>query len=381
MKRRIFAILLLCVTWAGAEAAGAAKAAIENTGADPSYTATDFVRVPKFDAHVHANTGDHRFLDIATQDGFEILSINVDYPDFPPIDQQAHVAHTLQSAAPRRFHFITTFSMQGFGGARWTDSTIRHIDTEMGRGALGVKVWKNIGMVERDAQGQLIMLDDPRFDGVMRHLETKGIPLIAHQAEPKNCWLPLEAMSTENDRSYFRDHPEYHMYLHPEQPSYDSLIAARDRFVARHPKLNFVGAHLASLEWSIDELARFLDTYPNATADLAARMTQVQYQSKSDPDKVRRFFIKYQDRLLYGSDLTENPPDPRARAQNPPMNPAQFADEADAFWRSDWIYLATADVQTINALKTDVKGLALPKEAIDKIYYSNAKRVFARPLQ
>jgi predicted TIM-barrel fold metal-dependent hydrolase len=168
------------------------------------------------------------------------------------------------------------------------------------------------------------------------------------------------------------------MYLHPEQPSYESLIAALDRFVARHSRLNFVGAHLASLEWSVDELAKFFDTYPNATADLAARMTQVQYQSKSDPDKVRRFFVKYQDRLLYGTDLTLNPPDPHERAQNPPTDPAQFAAEADAFWRSDWVYLATSEMQPIDAINADVKGLELPKQVIDKIYYTNARRVFAR---
>jgi hypothetical protein len=166
------------------------------------------------------------------------------------------------------------------------------------------------------------------------------------------------------------------MYLHPEQPSYESLIAARDRFVARHPKLNFIGAHMASLEWSVDELAKFLDAYPNATADLAARMTQVQYQSALDFDKVRRFFIKYQDRLLYGTDLTEDPPDPKARAQNPPMNAGQFGREAEDFWRSDWIYLATSGVQPIDAIKTEVEGLALPKPVIDKIYYANARRVF-----
>ena len=167
------------------------------------YTAADFARVRKFDAHVHANTDDHRFLDIAAQDGFEILSLNVDYPDFPPLDRQARVAHSLQRADPGRFHFCTTFSMQGFGGMRWTGNTVRHIDAEMARGALCVKVWKNIGMVERDAQGRLIMLDDRRFDGVMSHLEAQGIPLVAHQADPNNCWLPLEAMTTENDRSYF----------------------------------------------------------------------------------------------------------------------------------------------------------------------------------
>lgn len=354
----------------------AAGAALAET-----YTAADFAQVRKFDAHVHANTDDRRFLDIAAKDGFEILSINVDYPDFPSMDRQAQVAHQLRAAEPRRFHFATTFSMQGFGAASWTADTIRHIDAEISQGAVAVKVWKNIGMVERDAHGRLIMLDDRRFDGVMNHLERKAVPLIAHQAEPKNCWLPLEAMTTENDRSYFRDHPEYHMYLHPEQPSYQGLIDARDRFVARHPTLNFVGAHLASLEWSVDELAKFFDTYPNATADLAARMTQVQYQSKSDPDKVRRFFVKYQDRLLYGTDLTLNPPDPRERAQNPPADPAQFAAEADAFWRSDWIYLATSAVQPIEAIEAKVEGLGLPKSVIDKIYYANASRVFGNRLR
>ena len=342
------------------------------------YTAADFAHVRKFDSHVHANTEDHHFLDVAARDGFELLSINVDYPDFPTLDKQAHAAHTLQAADPKRFHYLTTFSMKGFAGPTWTADTIKHVDSEIARGAVGVKVWKNIGMVERDAQQHLIFLDDPRFDGVMNHLEAERIPLVAHQAEPKNCWLPLDQMTTENDRSYFREHPEYYMYLHPQMPSYESLMAARDRFVGRHPKLIFIGAHMASLEWSVDVLAKFLDTYQNATVDLAARMTQVQYQSKADPEKVRRFFLKYQDRLLYGTDLTEDPPDPNARAQNPPADGTPFEVEADKFWRSDWLYLATDDVQHIDAIKADVKGLALPKSVIDKIYYSNAHRVFWR---
>jgi hypothetical protein len=268
--------------------------------------------------------------------------------------------------------------MNGFGRQNWTADTNRRIDAEIQRGALGVKVWKYIAMIEKDAQGRFILLDDPGFDGVMAHLEARRIPLIAHQAEPRNCWLPLDAMTTENDRSYFREHPEYYMYLHPEQPSYETLIAARDRFVARHPKLNFIGAHLGSLEWSVDELAAFLDAHSNVTVDLAARMTQVQYQSAADFDKVRRFFVRYQDRILYGSDLTEEPADAIHRAQNPPAEPGQFTAEADGFWRSDWIYLATSGVQHIDAINADIAGLALPKRVIDKIYYANARRVFGR---
>jgi predicted TIM-barrel fold metal-dependent hydrolase len=346
-------------------------------GAERPYTVADFTHVHKVDSHVHANTDDRIFLGIAAKDGFELISINVDYPDFPSLNLQAEIAHKLLAVDPRRFHFVTTFSMKGFGDQNWTADTIRKIDAEIQRGAIGVKVWKNIGMVEKNAQGHFIMLDDPGFDGVMNHLEERGIPLIAHQAEPKNCWLPLEAMTTDNDRSYFREHPEYHMYLHPEQPSYESLMAARDRFVARHPTLKFIGAHMASIEWSVDELGRFLDDHPNATIDLAARMTQVQYQSSADYAKVRRFFLKYQNRILYGSDLTEEPPSAEERAQNPPMTAGQFPAEADAFWRSDWVYLATADRQHIEAIKSDVKGLALPRSVIDKIYSANARRVFA----
>jgi predicted TIM-barrel fold metal-dependent hydrolase len=361
--------LRLWALWVLLLLAGAARA-------DQHYAVDDFARVRKFDAHVHANTDDQALLDVARKDGFELLSINVDYPDFPPLSTQAEVAHKLQAADPQRFHFATTFPMEGFGSPSWTQDTNRLIDAEVQHGALGVKVWKNIGMVARDANARLIMLDDPRFDGVMKHVEARHLPLIAHQAEPKNCWLPLEAMTTENDRSYFRDHPEYHMYLHPEQPSYESLLAARDRFVARHPRLRFVGAHMGSLEWSVDALAAFLDSHPYATVDLAARMTQVQYQSVADYPKVRRFFIKYQDRILYGSDLTENPPSASERAQNPPLDPAEFPKEADALWRSDWLYLATPAVQHVDAIKADVQGLALPRAVIDRIYYGNARRVF-----
>ena len=370
MIYRICCALLAGVVWSVS-----AEAATEGAQA-PTYTVADFVHVRKFDSHVHANTEDHHFLDIANKDGFELLSINVDYPDFPQLEDQARVAHKLQADDPKHFHFLTTFTMKGFGGPTWTADTIRHIDSEVANGAVGVKVWKNVGMVERDAQHHLIFLDNPGFDGVMNHLEAARIPLVAHQAEPKNCWLPLDQMTTENDRSYFREHPEYYMYLHPEMPSYESLMAARDRFVARHPKLIFIGAHLASLEWSVDEISRFFDKYPNTSADLAARMTQVQYQSNQNREKVRQFFIKYQDRLQYGTDLTEDPPDPHARAQNPPDDGTPFETEADKFWRSDWIYLATADVQHIDAINADVKGLALPKSVIDKIYYTNAHRVF-----
>ena len=111
-------------------------------------------------------------------------------------------------------------------------------------------------------------------------------------------------MTTDNDREYFQHHPEYHMYLHPEMPGYEDLMGARDRFVAAHPALRFVGAHLASLEYDVDRIAAFLDRFPNASVDMAARMSQVQYQSLRDREKVRDFFIQ-----LPGSPAVRHRPD------------------------------------------------------------------------
>jgi predicted TIM-barrel fold metal-dependent hydrolase len=346
--------------------------------AQATYSEGDFVRVAKFDAHVHDNVDRDAFLDIARKDNFELLSINVDYPDFPPLPLQAEAALRHRGEDPQRFHFATAFSMKGFGEPGWTARTNAAIDAAVAKGAVAVKVWKNIGMVVKDKSGKHIFLDDPRFDGVMAHIQKLGIPLIAHQGEPLNCWLPLDQMTTDNDRSYFKDHPEYYMYLHPEEPSYEMLMAARDRFVAFHPKLSFVGAHMASLEWSVDRLAVWLDRFPNANVDIAARITQIQYQSNHDYRKVRNFFIKYQDRLMYGTDIADNPPDPSAKAENPPVSNTNFEADVDRTWRSDWKYLATPASQHVDDLQADTKGLGLPRDVIDKLYYKNAHRIYLK---
>ena len=338
------------------------------TEAAKPYRSADFAALRKYDAHVHANTTDGAFLAQAKADDFELLSINVDYPDFPSIDAQARIALTLQKRSPRRFHYATTFSMQGWGTPGWAPSVNQRIDHAVSNGAVGVKIWKNVGMVEKNPAGQLIMLDDPGLDPVITHIESLGITLIDHQGEPFNCWLPLEQMTNDNDREYFREHPQYHMFLHPEQPAYETLMGARDRFVTHHPGLRFVGAHMASLEFDVARLAAFLDAHPNARVDLAARLTAVQHQSVRDRDKVRQFFIQYADRLLYATDLTFGPDVPAEQVRK----------EAHEFWLSDWRYLATEESQHIAAIQAEVAGLALPRKVIDKIYYANAKRQFVR---
>jgi len=338
-----------------------------DAAAADSYSMADFPRVRKYDAHVHANNLDAAFLEQARADGFELMSINVDYPDFPSLAKQHAAALALAAKDPQHFHWATTFSMKGFGTPGWSEKVDAKLSRDVAKGALAVKIWKNVGLAEKDADGKLIMLDDPGLAPVAEHVRALGVALIDHQGEPRNCWLPLDQMTTDNDREYFSKHPEYYMYLHPDMPGYEDLMAARDRFVAAHPKLHFVGAHLASLEYDVDRIAAFLDRFPNATVDMAARMSQVQYQSVRDREKVRNFFIRYQDRVMYGTDLT----------YGPDADPAEFKREAHTVWSSDWRYLATGESQRVDMIDAEVPGLALPRAVVDKIYYANAVRVFA----
>jgi predicted TIM-barrel fold metal-dependent hydrolase len=221
-------------------------------------------------------------------------------------------------------------------------------------------------MVSRDSSGNLISIDDERFDPVFRFIEERGKTLMGHLGEPKNCWLPLDSMTTENDRNYFKNHPQYHMYLQPEMPSHEDLMDARDRMLEKHPELKFVGAHLGSLEYSVDVLAERLDRFPNMAVDLAARMGQLFYQTANDRDKVRNFFIQYQDRILYGTDLGDN----GERSQE------NLYRSIDENWKRDWEFFVTDHEMQSDLIKQPFKGLQLPKEVVDKVYYRNALKWF-----
>jgi len=359
------AALLLGFTSPGA-ARAARGAAVETAPAPDYYTPADFQRVDKIDAHVHLHGPADRFMAQAIADRFRVLTINVQYPDFPPIAEQQREAVSLRERYPGWVAFAATFSTEGFQAPGWSESAVRHIDEARAQGAVGVKMWKNIGMVLRNPDGSYVMPDDPRLEPVIAHLERASLVLLGHQAEPRNCWLPLEKMTVRGDRDYFREHPQYYMYQHPEMPAHDTILAARDRMLRAHPQLRFDAVHLASLEWDVDRVADFLERFPNAVVDLAARLVHLEYQAASDRQKVRRFLIRYQDRVLYGSDDSYGPDDADAHA----------VAEVHSGWVEDWRFLATSAHMHSGDFDAAFRGLRLPRTVVDKIYRRNAEALF-----
>lgn len=327
------------------------------------YSMDDFSEVEKIDSHYHIYTDNESSVEQAQKDNFRLLNINTYSGGCEDVVEAHQWLKNLKQEYPETTEFTTTFCLDGWDEPGWVENTISWIDQCVADGAIAVKVWKNIGMEFRDEDSLLIMIDDPQFDPVFQHLAENGIPLVGHLGEPKNCWLPLEEMTTKNDSNYFANNPQYHMYLHPEFPSYEEQMAARDRMLAKHPDLIFIGCHLASLEWSVDEMAAFLDRFPNASMDMAARMGQLFYQTVENREKVREFFINYQDRLMYGTDIID-------RGQEKET----FQNRMHQTWLNDWEYLVTDNKMTSSLINGEFRGLKLPKEVVDKVYASNVKR-------
>jgi len=333
-----------------------------------NYNMGDFYKVEKIDAHVHLNSSNSSWIDLAKEDNFKLLSINVDYSDFNNVEEQYKFALKHLKENPAVFAFASTFYMTGWDDSTWVDNVISHLDSTVGDGAAAVKMWKNIGMEFNDKDGKPVMIDNPRFDPIINHIKKMGVVLIGHLGEPKDCWLPVNEMINNDIKEYFTNHPQYHMYLHPELPSYEDQINARNKMLDKHKDIPFMGAHIGSLEWSLAELGHFFDNYENAVVDLGARMGYMQYHAAINWEDTRNFCIKYSDRILYATDNVQASDD----------DPKSFREGAHKKWISDWKFFVTDSTMQSKDIDTSFKGLALPRNVINKIYRENAVKLFQK---
>ncbi len=331
-----------------------------------NYRMEDFKTMPKIDVHTHINTNEKTIINLAKANNFKLLDVAVDVSDYPTVREQVAIGLKHVEEAPKTVAFGTTITVTNWNHPNWAASVIEQLQEDFDNGAVAVKVWKNIGMEATDKGGSLLTLDDPKLDPIFEFIKDQGKVLLSHAGEPKNCWLPLDSMTVNNDRNYFRNHPQYHMYLHPEYPSYEELIKQRDNMLAKNLGLSFIGFHMGSMEWSVDMAGKFLDRFPNANLDLAERMSHTQYQSQQNRKKVRDFFIKYQDRILYATDFV----------QDEGRTSEELEKHMTTTWKNDWVYFNTDQMITVPQLDTPVQGLKLPKTVVDKIYRLNAERIF-----
>lgn len=351
---------------------------------DVYYTEEDYDLVNKFNSHVHLYTDDNTYINKAIDDNFKLLSFISSSPGttsrISVLEQEEIVLEQIKTYPNHLFYATTILDPYSFNEPDWVENTIEHLRQSFENGAIAVKIRKSIGMEVRKPNGEFVTIDDPKFDPIIDFIAENDKTLIGHIGEPKNCWLPVEEMTVGGDRQYYSENPQYHMYLHPEYLSHEEHIQKVENMLEKHPNVRYVGAHLASLEYDVDELAKRLDMFPNMAVDMAERISHFQYQAADDWEKVRNFMIKYQDRLIYATDDGMYGPKPHFGAEltdESQRMDEQIREATDENYRRHWkFFTAKGPMSAPKLPEREFKALHLPKEVVDKIYMKNAERWF-----
>lgn len=244
-------------------------------------------------------------------------------------------------------------------------------------GAKGLKVSKYLGLGLTDASGELVAVDDPRLDVVFETAGTLKLPVLLHSGDPKAFFEPNTPQNERYDE--LRVHPDWSFHgIAPNGrpwPSWNQLLEQFEARVARHPGTTFVGAHFGNAAEEPERVARMLTRYANLVIDTAARVPEF---GRHSPERMRRFFVDFQDRVLFGSDLGVGPGGlmlgssgerPGTRAES-----RVFFDRHFAYFETD--RRGMPHPTPIQGRWT-VSAIGLPRSVLEKLYHRNAERVFA----
>ena len=254
----------------------------------------------RIDTHNHIHRSAPNLIALMEKTGWRGLSIC----DSREIDDQTSVLPEMIPGTAR-FHRESKDagrglppSARGFESPDFFERVVAGLRRDFADEAIAVKIWKNVGMGIRAKSGEYLLPDHAALLPIYEAIQNAGKTLICHLAEPDGAWQPLDAANSE--AGYLKSHPEWHMYGKPV-PSKNNILDARDRVIARYPKLRVIGCHLGSNEEDLPRLAKRLDTYPNFVVDVASR---VRYLMAAEREAARQFVLKYQDRMLYATDFT-----------------------------------------------------------------------------
>jgi predicted TIM-barrel fold metal-dependent hydrolase len=277
---------------------------------------------------------------------------------------------------PGRFVHYMSLDFGAWDQPDFAERAARQVEEGRRLGAAGLKEYKRLGLYLRDGKGQLIQVDDPRLDPVWRRCGELGMPVSIHVADPKAFWLPYDA---KNERwEELKDHKSWWFGDTNRYPAWKDLLESLNRVIARHPRTTVVGVHFANNAEELDWVDASLSRYPNLMADLAARIPEI---GRHDPEKVRRLFLKHQDRILFGTDFMVYDRLILGSSGNEP--PPTDAD-AEVFYTKHWRWLETRDrdwphMTPIQGNWT-ISSIGLPPEVLRKIYFDNARKLLARSL-
>jgi len=230
---------------------------------------------------------------------------------------------------PGRILHYMLVDYKGWDDPDWSRRAVKQVEEGHRLGAAGLKEFKRLGLYLRDGKGKLLRVDDPKLDPVWERCGELNMPISIHVADPKAFWEPYNG---QNERwKELKGHRLWWFGDTKIYPAWKDLLEALNRVIARHPKTTFVCVHFANCPEDLDWVDQSLDRYPNMMVDLAARVPEL---GRHDPETVRKLFIKYQDRILLGSDFQVY--DRLILGSSGPDEPPPSDRDAEAFFCCVW---------------------------------------------
>jgi len=259
----------------------------------------------------------------------------------------------------QRFHDADRQRFDTIGWMDWSDVersdfvqvSLDRLEQLVERGAKGIKFWKDLGLSVRDGKGNLMRVDDERLAPLFDKAAQLSIPVMFHTADPDAFFLPVDSQNERYEE--LAAHPDWSFY--GSHFSKSDLLSQRDAVIARHPKTTFVAAHVAESGENLARVSQLLETYPNLYIDISARASELGRQ----PYSARSLFLRFPDRILFGSDLI--PDESMYRLY------FRFLETADEYFE----YPSHASRQG----RWEIYGLHLPDYILQKVYRENALKL------
>lgn len=305
-------------------------------------------RFPVIDYHNHLDSMEPRdVLAVMDQCGVEhVVNITMQ------VGQKAlDIMDRFHAEARDRFSTIGWMDWEGVERSDFVQVTLERLQRLIEHGACGIKFWKDFGLTLRDANGVLLRIDDERFAPIFEACGKLHLPVMFHTADPSAFFEPIDAQNERYEE--LAAHPDWG--FSGAGVSKRELLEQRNRVIARHPQTTFVGAHCAESGEDLAHLAEQMDKLPNLLIDISARTPELGRQ----PYSARAFFLKYADRILFGTDLLPEVDMYRLYFR--------FLETADEYFE----YPSHASRQG----RWNIYGLFLPDDVLRKVYSENAMKL------
>jgi len=264
-------------------------------------------------------------------------------------DQLIKSVQNIKDHYPNRFVVFANIDFQGVGTENWTENAVLQFEKDIKNGARGLKIYKSLGMRYKDSNGKRLAIDDPRLDPIWAKCGELGVPVLIHAADPKSFWDEFDG---DNERWLeLKTHPR-RKRSESDPASWEQIISEQHHMFKKHPNTIFINAHMGWYANNLSKLGQLMEEMPNMNVEIGAIIAELGRQ----PRTAKKFFEKYQDRILFGKDSwkpEEFPTYFRVLETDDEYFP--YHKKYHAFWA--------------------MYGLDLSDEVLKKVYYKNALRI------